>query len=120
MTAADNTKSRREPARRPRGRPYKHVTDAKSVSLLGLGMVIGAVLGAGIALVVAPQSGAETRRILSRRAGSLGRGAGAWTKLGRELQRAARAKRRALEFEAKRHQLEAHRAARGDAPIPAP
>ena len=83
-----------------------------------MGMVIGAVLGAGIALVVAPQSGAETRRILSRRAGSLGRGAGAWTKLGRELPRAARAKRRDLEFEAKR--LEAHRAARGDAPIPAP
>jgi gas vesicle protein len=32
------------------------------------GLLIGALVGAGIALLVAPSSGAETRRMISRRA----------------------------------------------------
>ena len=83
--------------------------------MLGVGMIIGAVLGAGIALLVAPQAGWETRRSIAKRAGSMGKGAGAWTRLGRELRKAARAKRKALELEAKKHEIEAKRAARGDA-----
>lgn len=83
--------------------------------MLGVGMIIGAVLGAGIALLVAPQAGWETRRSIARRASSMGKGAGAWTRLGRELRKAARAKRKALELEAKKHEIEAKRAARGDA-----
>jgi gas vesicle protein len=34
----------------------------------GAGLLIGALVGAGIALLVAPSSGEETRRMLSRRA----------------------------------------------------
>jgi len=83
--------------------------------MLGMGMVIGTVIGAGIALLMAPSSGAEMRRGLSRRAGRLrSGGGGAWSKLGRELQRAASAKRKSLELEAKRNEIEARRAVRGE------
>lgn len=82
--------------------------------MLGVGMIIGAVLGAGIALLVAPQAGWETRRSLSRRARSLAGDDGAWSKLGRELRRAAKAKRKSLEAEAKRDEIEAKRAAAGE------
>ncbi len=34
----------------------------------GAGLLIGALVGAGIALLVAPSSGEETRRMISRRA----------------------------------------------------
>ena len=114
MTAPDEREGVRAPSRRPRGRPYKNVPDAKSAGMLGVGMIIGAVLGAGIALLVAPQAGWETRRSIAKRAGSMGKGAGAWTRLGRELRKAARAKRKALELEAKKHEIEAKRAARGE------
>jgi gas vesicle protein len=77
-------------------------------------MVIGAVLGAAVALLVAPQAGWETRRTLGRRARDLTSGDGAWTKLWRELRKAARAKRKALEAEAKRNEIEAKRAAAGE------
>ena len=85
--------------------------------MLGVGMVIGTVIGASIALLVAPESGTETRRRISTRAGRLASGAGVWTKLGRELRRAAAAKRKSLEAEAKRNEIEATRAARGDSVV---
>lgn len=112
MTVAETPEGGRKPARRPRGRPYKNVTDAKSVSMLGIGMIVGAVIGAGIALLMAPQSGAETRRVLSRRADRLRGNTGVWGKLGRELKRAAVAKRKSLELEAKRSEIAARAAAR--------
>ena len=114
MMAADTPEGGPKPARRPRGRPYRNVTSGRSVSLLGVGMVIGTVLGAGIALLVAPQTGSDTRRSLSRRASSLRRGGGPWSRLGRELRRAAAAKRKTLELEAKRKEIETRRAARGE------
>ena len=114
MTAADDREGVREPARRPRGRPYRNVPDARSAGMLGVGMIIGAVLGAGIALLMAPQAGRETRRTIARRARSMGAGAGAWTKLGRELRKAAHAKRKSLELQAKRNEIETKRAARGE------
>ena len=115
MSAADKPEARRGPARRPRGKPYKTVADARSAGMLGVGMIIGAVLGAGIALLVAPQAGWETRRTLTSRARRIRGGTSAWTRLGRELKRAARAKRKSLELEAKRHEIEAKRAAAGEA-----
>ena len=114
MIAADEKEGAEAPRRRPRGRPYRNVPDAKSAGMLGVGMIIGAVLGAGIALLLAPQAGRETRRSLARRAGSLGRGAGAWRSLGRELRKAAKAKRRSLEMEAKLHEAQAKRAAKAE------
>jgi gas vesicle protein len=114
MTAADDVEGAPEPARRPRGRPYKNVPDARSAGMLGIGMIIGAVLGAGVALLLAPQAGRETRRSIVRRTRSVGRGAGAWTRLGRELRKAAKAKRQSLELEAKRNEIETKRAARGE------
>lgn len=60
-------------------------------------MVIGAVVGAGVTLLVAPHSGRQTRELLSYRAGRLRRDSGVWLKLGKELRRAAAAKRKQLE-----------------------
>ena len=88
------------------------------MSMLGIGMIVGAVIGAGITLLVAPQSGADMRRSLSRSAGRLSMGAGVWNKLGRELQKAASAKRKTLELEAKRNEVETRRVVRGEsAPV---
>ena len=116
MSTGDKPEARREPARRPRGKPYNTVADPRSAGMLGVGMIIGAVLGAGVALLMAPQAGWETRRSLTSRARSIRGGTSAWTRLGRELKRAARAKRRAMEREAKRHEIAARRAAQGELP----
>lgn len=107
MTAADTPEVGREPGRRPRGRPYRNVSDARTVSTLGVGMVIGAVIGAGIALLVAPQAGFDTRRLLTRKVDRLRGKRGVWGKLGRELRRAAAAKRKAMTIEAKRKEIAA-------------
>jgi hypothetical protein len=115
MMSPDHPEGAREPARRPRGRPYRNVPEPRSVSMLGLGIVVGVVIGAGVALLVTPESGAEVRRKISRRAGSLRRRGGVWTRLGRELRRAARAKRKSLEMEAKRNEIATRRAARAEA-----
>lgn len=110
MTSSGNPEPTGEQPSAPRGKPYRNVTDARSVSMLGVGMVIGAVIGAGIALLVAPASGHETRRQLSRRAGRLRGNPGVWGKLGRELRRAAAAKRKAIEIEARQREVELRRA----------
>jgi gas vesicle protein len=78
-------------------------------------MIVGAVIGAGLTLLVAPQSGADTRRSLSRTAGRFRMGSSAWNKLGKELRRAAAAKRKSLELEAKRDEVETRRVVRGEA-----
>lgn len=82
--------------------------------MLGVGLIIGTVIGAGVALLFAPQAGWETRRSIGRRAGAMGRGAGAWTKLGRELRKAAKAKRKSLELQAKKDEIQVHKAAAGE------
>ncbi|MEO5579203.1 MAG: YtxH domain-containing protein [Gemmatimonadaceae bacterium] len=94
-TPADPPDSPRRTALRPLGKPYKSVPDLKSVSMLGIGLVIGSVLGAGIALLTAPQTGEDTRASLSRRARRIrGQPVGAWERLGRELKRAAALKQK--------------------------
>jgi gas vesicle protein len=42
--------------------------DFQRASLLGAGLLIGAVLGASVALLLAPRTGAQTRTLLKRRA----------------------------------------------------
>ena len=113
MTSSGNPEPDAEHAQAPRGKPYRKVSDGRSVSMLGIGMVIGAVIGAGIAVLVAPHSGSETRRLINRRAGRLRGSPGVWGKLGRELRKAAAAKRKALEIDARKREVELHRAEAG-------
>jgi len=80
-------------------------------------MVIGAVVGAGIALLVAPRSGREVRELLSHRASRITRGSGVWYKLGKELRRAAVAKRKQLERDEARNRVRDHSAAQPAEPV---
>lgn len=84
--------------KRPRGRPYTRSleldVDWRRARVFAAGLTAGALLGAGVALLMAPQSGFRTRRQLlgvGRRAGT--RAADAWDGLGDEL-RVARARAR--------------------------
>jgi len=76
-----------------RGRPFTREADWRTVAMVGAGIAAGAILGAGIALLAAPQSGAHTRLALSR---ELRRRRpwrhSPWEQLGKELSRAARAR----------------------------
>jgi len=84
-------KTRPDTISAPRGRPFEREADWRSVALVGAGVAAGVVLGAGIALLMAPQSGAHTRLALSReirRRGPWRRSP--WEQLGKELNRAAR------------------------------
>ena len=76
------------PKRRAAGSSYKNVPDSRSISMLGLGMVIGAVIGAGVALLAAPRSGEETRDRIRDRVRHIRGKDDAWSKLQRELKRA--------------------------------
>lgn len=91
-------------AERPRGSSFRRSVDWEHVGLLGAGLLIGAVVGAGAALLFAPQSGEETRTIIRRQARNARHRAGdAWADLADELaavtrrgrRRARRAMRRA-------------------------
>jgi len=76
-----------------RGRPYRYEANWSMVALVSAGVAAGVLVGAGIALLAAPQSGAHTRLALSR---GLRRRRpwrhGPWEQLGEELTRAARRK----------------------------
>lgn len=62
--------------------------------MLGLGMVIGVAIGAGIALLTAPRSGEEMRDRIRDRVRHIRGNDDAWTKLQRELKRAIKVRRR--------------------------
>jgi gas vesicle protein len=93
-----------------------HETDWQQVAIFGAGLALGLALGAGAALLTAPQSGEETRAALRGRAKRLGRtttrrSRDAWAELRDELQsatmslrrrRAKRSARRALQRELER------------------
>lgn len=66
-------------------------TDWQRVSIFGSGLALGLAVGAGVALLLAPRSGAESRQLLLRRSKRLGRqGHDAWDDLRDELRMAAR------------------------------
>ena len=80
---------------RPRGKSYRRSVDWERVGLLGAGLVIGALVGAGAALLFAPQSGEETRLAIGRRARHAGyRARDAWDDLADEVVGATRRGRR--------------------------
>jgi hypothetical protein len=90
----------------PPARPFRSATstdrqeDRFGLGVFAAGLGLGLVLGAGAALLFAPQSGADTRHSLARRGRRITRrGHDAWDDLGDELRRMRRRRR-------------AHRAAR--------
>ena len=81
--------------RRATGSPYRNTPDWEKAGLVGAGLVVGALFGAGLALLLAPQSGAEARSSIVRRVlTARDRTTDAWGDLGSELRRAARRRRR--------------------------
>lgn len=83
------------PVERPRGSSFRRVVDWQRVGLVGAGLLIGAVVGAGAALLLAPGSGQETRTAIRRKARFAQHRAGdAWGDLAAELAEVARRSRR--------------------------
>src|SRR5690242_21677894 len=71
--------------------------DWQHIGIFAAGALLGAAIGAGAALLLAPQSGAETRHRLARRGRHLReRTSDAWLDLRDELRYAARRSRRKL------------------------
>ena len=83
----------------------------KHVAIFGAGLALGISLGAGVALLTAPQSGADTRagiRRGARNAGGAVRGAGteAWHGVQAEIRRITRALRRRRARQAAKRSLQ--------------
>ena len=80
----------------PVGHSYEEERNWRGAGILSLGIVGGALVGAGLALLLAPHSGEETRERLVRRARRMGtRADERWDDLGEELRRLRRRSRRA-------------------------
>lgn len=71
------------------GLPYETVPDWNNIGLFAAGIAVGAVLGAAIALLMAPATGEETRHSISRRVRRLRGDDDVWDELAEELARAA-------------------------------
>jgi hypothetical protein len=57
---------------KPSGKSYSESMQWRHAALFGAGVALGALIGAGAALLYAPQSGEETREMLSERAHQFG------------------------------------------------
>ena len=71
------------------GLPYETVPDWNNIGLFAAGIAVGAVLGAAVALLMAPATGEETRHSISRRVRRLRGDDDVWDELAEELERAA-------------------------------
>ena len=92
---AESTDDDRPAVARPRGSAFRRSVDWQHVGLVGAGLLVGALVGAGAALLLAPQSGLETRAAIRRRAvGASRRATDAWDDLASELAGVARRSRR--------------------------
>ena len=68
----------------------------RRATAVATGLLVGLILGAGVALLFAPREGSEVRRAARHRLRRLGwRGQDAWLDLREELRRAGRKARRA-------------------------
>lgn len=86
--------------------------DWQQVAIFATGLAIGAVVGVGTALLLAPKSGRDTRRAIIRGSRHLrSRGHDAWDDLRDELREAARRSRRSLRGVLRRHERQAERQA---------
>jgi hypothetical protein len=82
---------------RPKGSPYREEGGWRHAAIFAAGLAVGALLGAGTALLTAPQTGVETRIALKRRARTARvQAEDRFDELGRELRMAARRSRRTL------------------------
>jgi hypothetical protein len=77
------------PQPRADGLPTDTVPDWNNIGLFTAGIAVGAILGATVALLLAPASGDETRHSISRRVRNLRGNDDAWDDLAEELERAA-------------------------------
>ena len=71
------------------GLPYETVPDWNNIGLFAAGIAVGAVLGAAVALLMAPATGEETRHSISRRVRRLRGDDDVWDELAEELAQAA-------------------------------
>ena len=92
--ASDDSHATSGPKAHATGSPYRNIPKPGSVSMLGVGIVIGVAIGAGVALLAAPQSGEETRDRIRDRIRHIRGNDDVWSKLQRELKRAAKVRRR--------------------------
>lgn len=70
----------------PAGHSYEDHTDWLRVGSFGAGLALGVVLGAGVALLLAPQTGEETRELIGERAREFrGQAGDSWDDLRDEL-----------------------------------
>ena len=105
--------SSRGVSRSTSSRPIKddHELDWQHIAIFATGAVLGAAMGAGAALLFAPQSGARTRHDIARQGRHFReRTADAWEDLRHELRHAAHRGRRRLarRFRDRREQRELH------------
>jgi gas vesicle protein len=78
------------------GKSFEEEREWRGAGALGLGIIAGALVGAGVALLLAPQSGAETREQIADRARRFRtRADEGWDDLRDELRRLRRRSRRA-------------------------
>ena len=71
------------------GQPFETVPDWNNIGLFTAGVAVGAVLGAAVALLLAPASGDETRQGIARRVRHLRGNDDIWDELAEELELAA-------------------------------
>jgi len=79
------------------GSSYEETMEWDSIGIFGAGLAVGLALGAGLALLLAPRSGEETRELLGERSRWLtDRMAGGFDDLREGMERATRRSRRKL------------------------
>jgi hypothetical protein len=71
------------------GLPHETVPDWNNIGLFTAGIAVGAILGATVAILLAPASGEETRHSIARRVRNLRGEDDVWDELAHELELAA-------------------------------